>query len=362
MVRKVIFAGLGAQFEHSSQALTRILGREADYLLDGNPAKIGQVVHGKVVSGIDDLSKNYAYCVYIFTREYESVCAALDASGLDCIYHYVLVEKNQFAISGLPEIPRFSNGTIPNSYSDVSSCELIGRTALVTGATRGVGRKIANELAILGCNLILQGRDDVLLDEVASECIKQGVSVERFSFDLQNHDALKKWLHEIENRQIDIVYNNAGISLENNQLYDVNVDDFMWTFLVNTIAPTTISLFLFEGMLKRGFGRIINVTTNINSNLWSIAYACSKAALDKLTMELALACLGRDVMVSSIDPGAVRTDMSRWQGRHGTESLIPGILLGLFAPEVNGKHLVAKDYSGLSLSNAIKKYKYIYSI
>jgi short-subunit dehydrogenase len=360
MRKKIVFAGLGAQFNYSQKSLSRILRCEPDIYLDNDPKKINSKFQGRSIVSSKQLPSDCYYEIYIFTRDFENIYDELISRNVQCICYYVLIEKNQFAITGLPNIKDICN--YKKNSADFT-LNLKGKKALVTGASKGVGKKIATELADLGCDLIIQGRDQNLLNEVAFECRKSGNIVEVYNVDLTIEADLRLFLNKIGKNSIDILYNNAAISLANvNTQFEINYNNFLNTLSVNTIAPAIISLFFYEGMRMKGEGWIVNLTTNLNNNLWSIDYACSKAAIDKLTSELSIACEGTEICVSSFDPGSVRTAMSNWSGTHDVDALVPGLLLGVSAPCINGKNIVATDYKGLNISQAIEKYKTIYSL
>lgn len=358
---KLLFAGLGAQFDYSHRDLSSILKQDADFYLDNDPSRRNSIIFGKMVLATDQLDLNQRYEIYIFSRNFEDICLKLKNFKVNCNCYYVNIEKKQFAISAIPRVYTSDAEVCKNILLEVGNYHLNGKRALVTGASRGVGNKISIELAKLGCDLILLGRENNILELVANDCRSLGVNVDTFSVDLADHINLKNLLTNIGSENVDIIYNNAAVSMAKNNIYEINVEAYIKTLAVNLIAPTIISLFFFEKMLMNKKGVIINISTNIHKNLFSIEYATSKAGLDKLTQELAIKSIGCDELsVLSIDPGAVRTDMSLWQGSHDVDALTPGLLIGLFAPKVNGKNLVAKDYFGLSLSKAIEKYKKVY--
>jgi len=363
MERKLVFSGLGIQFENTHKALISILNRRPSYYLDGDPSKNGKNFNGVSVISIDHLPREYEYDIYIFSRSFNEIVEQVRLRNINANCYYVSIAKNQSAIIGAPQIlgSKKLNHHVENQANQF---DLHNKTALITGASRGVGREIAKSLAKLGCDLILQARDQNLLREVAQECKEFGVSATPYLLDLSNLVSLKKWLTNFDKESIDIIYNNAGISPENRMpsQFDICEEDFYESFTVNAIAPMIISSYFIGGMMKKNYGRIINLSTNIQNNIWSIAYACSKSSLDKISSELALAVRGLNVAVSTVDPGAVRTNMSRGAGSFQVESVVPGVLLGIFAKSVSGKNLVAQDYSKLSLEEALNRYEFIYGL
>ena len=92
-----------------------------------------------------------------------------------------------------------------------------------------------------------------------------------------------------------------------------------------------------------------------------MAYACSKAALDKFVHDLAPSLQNTGVMITLVDPGWLRTDMTGFDGPHAVESVIPGALLGaLLEGDINGRWFGAQDYAGLSIEAAIHKAEFLF--
>jgi NAD(P)-dependent dehydrogenase (short-subunit alcohol dehydrogenase family) len=115
-------------------------------------------------------------------------------------------------------------------------------------------------------------------------------------------------------------------------------------------------------MTRRGFGRVVNISSTIQRRPGEMAYACSKAALSKFVHDLAPSLQGTGVMMSLVCPGYVRSDMGGVNAPYAVESVIPGALLGaLLDGDINGRWFIAQDYAGLDLPAAIQKSKFYYS-
>lgn len=234
-----------------------------------------------------------------------------------------------------------------------------GRWALVTGASRGIGYEVAVFMAKEGCNLVLNARKLENLDKVVKEVKSYGVKVEAVEAELSDMKAVDKMLDEIEEMDIpiDILFNNAGLQIAYRlDYFETPVEDFTESFLINTIAPAIIFYRLIPKMIERNFGRVINTTSGIKEEPEQAAYSASKAALDKITIDLGTKLEGIDVMMNLADPGWCRTDLGGPNAPNSVESVIPGMCLGAFLDDKkSGRIFSAQDYTGMTLEEAIDK-------
>ena len=108
-------------------------------------------------------------------------------------------------------------------------------------------------------------------------------------------------------------------------------------------------------MIERGFGRIVNTTSGINLDPYQAGYSASKAALDKVTIDLGSKYDGTDVILSLADPGWCRTDLGGPAAPNSPESAVPGVVLGAFVDDgKSGRCFSAQTYSGMTLEEALK--------
>ena len=156
---------------------------------------------------------------------------------------------------------------------------------------------------------------------------------------------------------VDIVLNNAGLQIAyRTEFFDTPVEDYEVSFRVNTIAPAMICYHFMPKMIERGFGRILNTTSGIRLEPEQAGYSASKAALDKITIDLGHTVNGTDVMINLTDPGWCRTDLGGSHAPNAPESTIPGIVVGAFVDDKkSGRYLGAQDFAGMTLEDAVKK-------
>ena len=234
-----------------------------------------------------------------------------------------------------------------------------GKWALITGASRGIGYLTALFMAKQGCNLILHSRKLSHTEKVLEEVRALGVAAHAVEADLNDLDAVRKMLTRIDGlgAQVDIVLNNAGLQVAYRMEYfHTPVSDYVTSFNVNTIAPIMICYHFLPGMIARGSGRILNTTSGIRLEPQQAGYSASKAALDKVTIDLGSTVQGTDVLINLTDPGWCRTDLGGPHAPNAPESAIPGIVVGVFVDDgKSGRFLGAQEFAGMTLEDAVKK-------
>jgi 3-oxoacyl-[acyl-carrier protein] reductase len=164
-----------------------------------------------------------------------------------------------------------------------------GRTALVTGGSRGIGRAVVERFEALGAHVLAPSRREVDL--------RDGAAVEAYVAAL--------------GEPVDILVNDAGVNplASFDRITDGDLEEAL---AVNLVAPFRLCRALAPGMAQRGYGRIVNI-----SSIWSLvakpgrtAYALSKSGLNGLTRSLAVELAGHNVLVNAIAPGFVATEMT----------------------------------------------------
>ena len=237
--------------------------------------------------------------------------------------------------------------------------EVKGRWALITGASRGIGYLTAKFMAEKGCNLILHSRSLAHTEKVLQEVRAYGVQAHAVEADLGSPADVEKMLKAVDalDVDVDIVLNNAGLQIAYRTDYlSTPVSDYEISFHVNTIAPAMICYHFLPGMMQRGSGRILNTTSGIALDVCQAGYSASKAALDKITIDLGSKVEGTDVMINLTDPGWCRTDLGGPHAPNGPESAIPGIVVGVFVNDgKSGRYLVAQHFAGMTLEAAVEK-------
>ncbi|MNF22390.1 Gluconate 5-dehydrogenase [compost metagenome] len=190
---------------------------------------------------------------------------------------------------------------------------LQGKVALVTGASRGLGRAMAMGLAEAGAHVVLAARDKQRLLSVAEEIKGQGGRADCLAFDLTNEAAVISAIPEVMGRhgQLDILINNAGICLWQ-PLLESSLENWRKTFEVNLTASYLLAREAARPMLRQGKGSIINVGSYVarvgREKLQ--AYVASKHGVVGLTKSLAAELGSRGVRCNAVCPGYFLTDMA----------------------------------------------------
>jgi NAD(P)-dependent dehydrogenase (short-subunit alcohol dehydrogenase family) len=211
-----------------------------------------------------------------------------------------------------------------------------GRTAIVTGATKGIGRDIALALARAGANLGITGRDQRELAEVAAEARRAGVRCEVRPADLASaQDCLAMAEHFAALFPvIDLLVNNAGLSFPE-KLVDLEVGHWDTTLAVNLRAPALISRVIARKMIAAGGGAIVNISSNacLAGIEEHAAYCASKFGLDGLTKVMAVELGPHHIRVNAVAPTVVLTPMGAqvWGDPKKADPVKAKIPLGRFA-------------------------------
>jgi len=204
--------------------------------------------------------------------------------------------------------------------------DIRGKWALITGASRGIGRQISLGLADHGCNVVLHSRELSHTNELASALTSKGIKVQQVAAELSDQEQVNAMLTSLP--AIDILYNNAAIMAPyRSEWLTVTAEDLRSSFEVNVISLIRICSALIPGMVARGWGRIINVSSGVANQPELTAYATSKAAVDKYVYDTAGHLKDKGVLMNLLDPGWLRTDLGGPQAPGSVESVLPGALM-----------------------------------
>jgi len=206
---------------------------------------------------------------------------------------------------------------------------LKGKNALITGSSRGVGQQIAKGLAKLGCNVIVHGRTKESCTKTLALLKPFDVKTYVVSGELSDESQVKRLIKQVMDLKIpiDILYNNAALmTAYHGNIWEHTWEEWIKTMKVNVFAMYNLCGAFIPGMIERGFGRVVNLTSGIKDTPELLPYGASKYAVDKLTEDIASKLDGTGVRINMIDPGWLRTDMGGENAEHPVEAVLPGIL------------------------------------
>ena len=230
----------------------------------------------------------------------------------------------------------------------METTDISGKWALVTGASRGVGRQISLGLARAGCNVVLHSRLLESTATLAAELQELGVQTHQVAAELSDAAELTSMLESLlqSGPDIDILYNNAAIMTPYRQDWlNIPDEDYQRSFQVNVIALSRICHAFIPGMKTRKWGRIVNVTSGIQDQPELIAYSISKGAVDKFTTDTSGHLAEHGVLMNTLDPGWLRTDLGGPNAPGDVTSVLPGALIPVLTETTHGQLFRAQDYA-----------------
>jgi 3-oxoacyl-[acyl-carrier protein] reductase len=226
--------------------------------------------------------------------------------------------------------------------------DLKGKWALVTGASRGVGKQVALGLAEQGCRLLLHARQRSNLEPLLKQLRERGVEARALAAELSDSAQVDALIDGVlrEPGGVDILYNNAAIMSPWRDPHTTPQDDYRKSFEVNVIALTRLCDRLLPPMLQRGWGRIVNVTSGIENIRELLPYSMSKAAVDRYVRDVSPSLEGTGVIMSLLDPGWLRTDLGGDKAPNSVETCLPGALVPVLLADgaPSGRFYRAQDY------------------
>ena len=230
----------------------------------------------------------------------------------------------------------------------METTDISGKWALVTGASRGVGRQISLGLARTGCNVVLHSRLLESTATLAAELQELGVQTHQVAAELSDAAELTSMLESLlqSGPEIDILYNNAAIMTPYRQDWlNIPDEDYQRSFQVNVIALSRICHTFIPRMKTRKWGRIVNVTSGIQDQPELIAYSISKGAVDKFTTDTSGHLVEHGVLMNTLDPGWLRTDLGGPNAPGDVTSVLPGALIPVLTETTHGQLFRAQDYA-----------------
>ncbi|EPR12827.1 3-oxoacyl-[acyl-carrier-protein] reductase [Ruminiclostridium papyrosolvens] len=221
--------------------------------------------------------------------------------------------------------------------------QFVGRTAVITGSSRGIGKAIAEKLGKLGANVVLNGTTDKVLD-TAKELEAVGIKVAAVVGDIRNAEDVKTLINTAVNTfgGIDILINNAGIT-KDKPMAMMSEDDWDSVLDINLKGAFLCTKTAAKLMLKKKYGRIVNISSVAGNygNPGQANYSASKAGLIGLTKTTAKEFAPRGIICNVVCPGAIVSDMTEILPDDLKKKYIEKIALGRFGTPEEVANVVA---------------------
>ncbi len=207
--------------------------------------------------------------------------------------------------------------------------ELTGKTAIITGGSRGIGREIALKYADLGANIaIVQYGDNDNAAATEKELIEKGVKAKSYECNVADFEASTKLVEEIieEFGEVHILVNNAGI-VRDTLMLSMKESDFDAVIAVNLKGVFNMTKAVYKHFMKKRRGRIINMSSivGLTGNAGQTNYSASKAGIIGLTKSVAKELGSRNVTVNAIAPGFIKTEMTDGMPEKAREAALQAI-------------------------------------
>jgi 3-hydroxy acid dehydrogenase / malonic semialdehyde reductase len=211
---------------------------------------------------------------------------------------------------------------------------LKNKVVLITGASSGIGKACALAFAKEGANLILAARRLERLNELADSLIKENnIKVLAIEIDVRNYENVKKNFSNLpkEWEKIDLIINNAGLAKGFSTLYEGEIEHWEEMIDTNIKGLLYVTRQILPGMVERKSGHIINIGSTAGHEVYKSGnvYCATKYAVNALTQSIRLDVLDKNINVSTVDPGMVRTEFSdvRFSGdKEKVEKVYEGLI------------------------------------
>lgn len=222
---------------------------------------------------------------------------------------------------------------------------LLGKVAIVTGSSRGIGRGVAIELAKEGANIVINySKDEEGANKVLKELKEIGITAIAIKKDISSYEACKELIDETIKYfgRIDILVNNAGIS-KIGLFLDSSKDEIDNLLDINLKGPMYLTKHALPHLINSGNGNIINISSmwgNVGASC-EVLYSTSKGGINLFTKSLAKEMAGANIRVNAIAPGVINTEMNEFLSDDEKMNLIEEIPVGRFGESYEIGKMVA---------------------
>ncbi len=356
-MKTIVLFGMGNLANDLVPQVILLLGKNKYFFFDNDETKWGSSLHGiECINRQEFLSLRKNTHILITTRLAEQITENLVELGFNNL-HACAFERGEARVRFLYNIETARKARV---HIDPKLRNVSGSWCYITGASRGIGAKIAYSLADEGVNLVLHGRQRENLNKIRETLKSKKVKVIDTIADFSDSRQLEQHCKWIANDcpSIDFAYINAGVSPSIEEGSFLDGTDFGWTlaYQVNVVAPWKImSTFVKYSKLSNN-AKLLFITSSISGSLRESAYACSKAALNKMVGDLAQETHTKNLDFCLIDPGWISTDMGGKFAPNDIETISPGAIFPVLSGySCNGSWISVQDYRGFTIEEATKR-------
>jgi len=204
--------------------------------------------------------------------------------------------------------------------TDRNLYDLTGRTAIVTGGSRGLGRACSEAIAAFGANVAIVARNSTKIDETLNILTKYNIKTLGISADMTKEEDIKRMVDEVVDKfgRIDILFNNAGIARPQRMIHEEDIVDYDIVIDTNLRGPFLVLKYVLPIMMKQEKGTIINTSSIAGINAAypaaaSVAYASAKAGINIMTKIAALDYAKYNIRINCIAPGLHESEIGHDQ-------------------------------------------------
>ena len=356
-MKTIILFGMGNLANDLVPQIILLLGKNKYFFFDNDEKKWGSSLHGiECINRQKFLSLRKNTQILITTRLAEKITENLVELGFNNL-HACAFERGEARVKYLYNIAEAKKTRV---QIDPKVRDISGSWCYITGASRGIGAGIAASLADKGVNLVIHGRRQKNLSKIRDTLERRNVEIIESIADFSDGTQLErhcKWIAD-DCPIIDFAYINAGVSppIEEGSFQSGTNLGWLEAYQVNLIAPWKIvSTFLKHSKLSN-YAKLMFITSSISGSLRESAYACSKAALNKMVSDLSRVPQPQNVDFCLIDPGWISTDMGGASAPNDIATILPGAIFPLLSRySCNGSWISVQDYRDLTVEQATQR-------